>query len=99
MYLSALKEKKVNQERKHVCSDLNGWEVEMIETIVVRDLPDEFTATYEASGVWNLNANHFYEDGPGETRWVIDNEFKMKGLMMLMGIFMQGTFPSRRSNI
>jgi len=75
--------------------DMNGREVEMIETIVVRDLPDEFTATYEAPGVWNLNVNHFYEDGPEKTRWVIDTEFKMKGLMMLMGVFMRGNFPKQ----
>ena len=28
-------------------------EQEMIETIVARNLPEEFSATYEADGVWN----------------------------------------------
>ena len=33
--------------------DMNGRRVEMIETILKRDFPDEFSATYEAKGVMN----------------------------------------------
>ena len=40
--------------------DMNGRRVEMTETIVSRDLPDEFSATYAAKGVMNWKENWFY---------------------------------------
>ena len=73
--------------------DMNGRKVEMIETITARDLPDVFSGTYEAKGVWSHTANYFTEAGPDQTRWVTENEFKLKGMMALMGIFMRGSFP------
>jgi uncharacterized membrane protein len=73
--------------------DENGRKIEMVETIIKRDFPDEFSALYEAKGVKNWTVNHFYSDGTDKTRWVMDNEFKFSGLMALMGIFMRGSFP------
>lgn len=70
-----------------------GRELEMIETILVRDLPEEFSATFEAKGVYNTNKNFFYEKGENQTRWVQDTEFEFSGMMKLMGIFMRGAFP------
>ena len=76
--------------------DEDGREMEMIETVLKRDLPDEFTGTYEAKGVYNWVSNRFYEAGPDQTRWVLDTEFKFSGLIMtFMGIFMRGSFPKR----
>lgn len=72
--------------------DMNGRKVEMIETIVSRNLPDEFSGTYEADGVYNLNANRFYEDGPERTRWVLETEFHFSGVMKVMALFMGGAF-------
>lgn len=67
-------------------------EIELIETITSRNLPDEFSGTYEASGVFNTLINRFYEDGPDKTRWVTDSEFKFSGLMMIMTLLMRGSF-------
>lgn len=75
--------------------DMNGRKVEMIETITARDLPDLFSGTYEAPGVWSHTENRFYEAGPQKTRWITSNEFKFKGLMALMGIFMRASFPKQ----
>ena len=75
--------------------DMSGRTVEMIETIETRDLPDEFIAIYEAKGVWNWNANRFYEAGADKTRWVLDTDFKFSGFMKIMSIFMQGTFKKQ----
>ena len=36
-------------------------EIEMIETITVKNLPKEFSATYEAKDVWNEMKNYFEE--------------------------------------
>lgn len=75
--------------------DENGRRIEMVETILARNLPEEFSATYEAKGVWNSSAHYFHEAGPERTRWVMDNEFKFSGWMSLMGIFMRGAFPKQ----
>jgi hypothetical protein len=56
--------------------DENGRKVEMIETIITRDLPDEFSGTYQAKGVWNRIDNRFYEDGSSRTRWVTESDFR-----------------------
>jgi uncharacterized membrane protein len=72
--------------------EMNGREIEMIETITVRNLPDEFSGTYDVSGVHNIVVNRFYEAGPDKTRWVTENDFQFKGLMTIMAIFMGGSF-------
>ena len=66
-------------------------EIEMIETIIARDLPESFSATYEAKGVWNEISNQFLVEGD-QTRWVMDSEFRFSGFMRLMPIFMRGAF-------
>lgn len=80
--------------RTRLVYDEGSREMEMIETIIRRNLPDEFTATYEAKGVWNLVENRFFDLGD-TTRWEIETEFKFKGLMILMGLFMRGAFPKQ----
>lgn len=71
--------------------DEGGRRIEMIETIVTRDLPETFSGTYEAKGVWNEVSNHFLEED-GVTRWVMDSDFRFSGFMLLMLIFMRGAF-------
>lgn len=67
-------------------------EVEMIETILVRNLPDEFSGTYEADGVENEVRNYFSEDGENKTHWVTEVEFKFKGFMRIIAFFMPSMF-------
>lgn len=72
--------------------NMNGRKVEMVETVTARNLPDEFSGTYEAKGVYNVVENRFYADGPDRTRWVMDTEFQFSGLMKIMAFFMGGAF-------
>lgn len=72
--------------------DMNGRKVEMVETILSRNLPDEFSGSYEAKGVYNLVENHFYEDSPERTRWVMETEFRFSGFMKVIAFFMGGAF-------
>lgn len=72
--------------------DENGRELEMIETIERRDLPDEFSGIYEAPGVWNSLSNRFLAVGSGRTRWSVDTEFRFSGLMRILSFFMRGAF-------
>lgn len=72
--------------------DMGRRRIEMIETILTRDLPDEFSGTYDASGVHNIVRNYFYDAGDS-TRWVVDSEFQFRGFMRIMSFFMgSGTF-------
>ena len=72
-----------------------GRETEMFETIIRRNMPEEFTALYEAKGVTNWCANFFKEDGSDKTLWVMKNEFKFHGLMSIFGLVMRGAFPKQ----
>ena len=68
-------------------------EIEMIETVEVDGLPDEYIATYVAKGMRMRVANRFEKIDENRTRWVSDNEAHTSGLlMMLFGILMPGCF-------
>jgi hypothetical protein len=62
--------------------------IDMIETITKRDLPQEFSGTYEADGVWNSMENYFEETATGETRWVSKIEFRATRLPMKLMMFL-----------
>ncbi|UYP46865.1 hypothetical protein NEF87_003150 [Candidatus Lokiarchaeum ossiferum] len=73
----------------------NGRNVEMIETILNRNFPDIFTATYEAKGVYNEVENHFFAITPDTTKWVNHNVFQFSGVMKFIGFFMRTSFPKQ----
>ncbi len=68
--------------------------IEMIETITRRNLPDEFSGTYEAKGVKNVVINRFLDES-GKTRWITEQEFQFSGVMKLIAPFMRGAFPKQ----
>lgn len=70
--------------------------VEMIETVTVRDLPEEFSGTYDADKVFNRITNRFYPVGEGKTRYVSENEFEFNGFFMkAMAFIMPGAFKKQ----
>lgn len=70
-------------------------EVEMTETITLRELPHRFDGTYEASGVLNIISNRFESVEGNKTRWISENEFRFMGIMKLMGMLMPGAFKKQ----
>ncbi len=70
-------------------------EVEMTETITVKDLPKEFSGTYEAKGVWNEVKNYFEAIDKNRTRWHSDCHFEFSGFMKLIALFMPGAFKKQ----
>jgi len=79
--------------------DNKGKKMELIETITVKDFKDdlsgvnEFSAIYEAPGVWNLVQNYFSKVDEKTTRYAMDCEFKFNSLpMKIMGFLMPGLF-------
>ena len=70
-------------------------EIKMVETITAKNLPEEFTATYEAKGVFNIVKNSF-EPLPGnKTKYSTEQEFQFKGFMKLIGLLMPGAFKKQ----
>lgn len=70
-------------------------EIEMIETITVRNLPDEFSGTYEAKGVFNMVRNKFIPVGENKTKYISEQEFQFKGFMKIIGFLMPGAFKKQ----
>lgn len=70
-------------------------DMEMIETITRRNLPDEFTGTYDVKNVHNVVSNRFEEVGPDQTRMVSENEFQFRGFMKVIAFLMKGAFPKQ----
>lgn len=75
--------------------EMGKREVEMIETITSRNLPDEFSGTYETQGVWNKVENHFIPEGDQQTRWRMHSEFRCGGFMKIMALLMPGMFKKQ----
>jgi hypothetical protein len=54
--------------------------VEAIETIIYRDFPNEYHATYETMGFSAIQKNFFSETVPNRTQWVLKQEYNLKGV-------------------
>jgi carbon monoxide dehydrogenase subunit G len=70
-------------------------EIEMIETVTVRNLPTEFSGTYEAKGVFNQVRNRFIPLAANKTRYVTEQEFQFTGMMKIIGLLMPGAFKKQ----
>jgi uncharacterized membrane protein len=70
-------------------------EMEMIETILVRNLPDEFSGTYEAKGAYNIVKNRFIALPGNKTKYMNEQEFQFKGFMKIMAFIMSGAFKKQ----
>ncbi|MBM9592552.1 SRPBCC family protein [Leptospira sp. 201903075] len=72
--------------------DMNGRKMEMVETITVRNLPKEFSGTYEVGGIWNLVQNQFEALSPSLTRYTSVQEFRLKAPMKWFSLLLQPMF-------
>lgn len=70
-------------------------EFELIETILVRDLPKEFTGTYEAGGMKQHAKNSFISVSSDKTRFVSEQEYTFSGFMKIMAFFMAGVIKKQ----
>ncbi len=70
-------------------------EMEMVETIIKRNFPEEFHATYDTKGVHNIQKNYFKDEGE-KTLWVSESEFQFSKFgMKLMAFLMPGAFQKQ----
>jgi len=72
-------------------------EIEMVETILEKNLPDTFRATYEAQSVFNEVNNTFKSIDDKKTLWIMANTFKFSGLMAFIPLFLKGSFKKETS--
>lgn len=70
-------------------------EMEMVETIISRNLPDEFSGTYEANGVFNIVTNRFVALPNQRTKYISEQEFQFNGFMKIIGFLMPGLFKKQ----
>ena len=72
-------------------------ELDLTETIIVKNLPDEFIATYEAPAMTKTMTTRFTKLGESKTKYIADVEYtKFNGLIpKLMGLFMKGLFQKQ----
>lgn len=70
-------------------------EMEMIETITARNLPQEFSGTYEVDRVFNIVKNYFVPIDENRTKYISEQEFQFKGFMKIMGWLMPGMFKKQ----
>ena len=72
--------------------------VELIETVIERNLPDEFNGSYEWDGGKNTLRNRFIELGPDRTKWECTCTYEFRSFMLkMMGIFCPWMF--RKQNM
>lgn len=72
-------------------------EIEMIETIKVRNLPEEFSGTYTMKGIVNNIHNSFEEVDANTTKWISTSDFQIKGhfFMKIMAFLFPGLFKKQ----
>jgi len=73
-------------------------EFELIETITVRNLPDEFSGTYESKMGTTKIRNRFIDNG-ATTRWIVDTEFTGSGMMKALSLLMGGVMRAQTEKV
>lgn len=74
---------------------MGNGELQMLETVIARNLPDEYTVTYEAKGVFNIVKSKFVKLDDNRTKYINENEFQFSGFMKIIGFLMPGTFKKQ----
>lgn len=75
--------------------EMGKRKIEMIETITVKDLPREFSGTYDAKGVHNIVKNFFEPISDFKTLYITEQEFQFSGIMKVIGFLFPGAFKKQ----
>ena len=71
-------------------------EMDLVETIIKREFPHEFHATYDTKGIHNIQKNFFEETPEGQTKWISKSEFIPSSFMLrVMAFLMPGAFKKQ----
>lgn len=81
--------------RMSLSYEMGKRKMDMVETIIKKNLPEELHMTYDTKGVHNIQKNFFKDEGD-KTRWISESEFQFSGFgMKLMGFLMPGAFKKQ----
>jgi uncharacterized membrane protein len=75
--------------------DMGKRKIEMIETITKRNLPHEFSGTYDAKGVQNIVKNFFEKIDENTTNYKTEQEFHFSGFMKIIGMMFPKMFKKQ----
>ena len=68
----------------------------MIGTVIARNLPDEFSETFEASNVIVNATSTFVVLSPQKTKYISEQEFRFKGILnKIVGFLLHGEFKKQ----
>lgn len=83
--------------KSRIMYDMNGKEMELIETITVKNFPDEFSGTYVHKHMTNSMVNKFEWLAANKTRWTAEIEYtQLNGIMIkMMAFLMPGMFKKQ----
>jgi hypothetical protein len=79
---------KQGRTRYEMKLNLGNRNMIMTETILKKEFP-EYHTLYELKGIKNEVHNRFEMTGPDVTRWIYSTEFRFKGIMLFVGLFMR----------
>lgn len=70
-------------------------EMVMTETILIRNLPDEFSGSYDTNGVHSIVKNRFKKISDNKTLYITENEFQLRGFVKIISLLMPGIFKKQ----
>src|SRR5690606_6891441 len=74
---------------------MRGKEMEMIETIITANWPEEFRVRYDAKGVVNYVTSRFERLSDTRTRCYNEQDFEFRGFMKFIAWLMPGAFKKQ----
>ncbi|SDG70373.1 SRPBCC family protein [Psychroflexus sediminis] len=88
------KEGEVGSKRKLYIS-IEGQSIKMTETIIKKNLPEEWHGNYTAKGMESIQKNYFEAIEDHKTKWTSYSEFKFSGFMKLISKLLPDIFKKR----
>lgn len=66
--------------------------IELVETILTHNLPQDYSATYESFGATSTNKNSFTAISENKTKYTVEAEFEFSGFMKFIAFVMPKAF-------
>lgn len=70
-------------------------EMEMVETILVKNLPEQFKVAFEMNGGYNTVSQRFEKVSDSVTRNIVESEFNFKGIMKYLAPLLKFMFKAQ----
>lgn len=74
---------------------IEGQSIKMTETILKKDLPEEWHGRYTSKGMESIQRNYFVVLNEQQTKWTSYSEFKFSGFMKLVSTLLPDIFKKR----